>query len=142
MNNILTLHLQLFYKSNVSFTAAEYAYTLRVNEKSDIYSFGVVILELVTGKRSVDPEFGEKDLVKWVWSTIEHKGEEHVIDSKLDLCHKEEITKVLQIGLFCTSTLPIRRPTMRKVVKMLLDARKPEPCSKDGKLFLYCYGNY
>ncbi|XXG63864.1 hypothetical protein AAC387_Pa05g1961 [Persea americana] len=42
----------------------EYAYTLRVNEKSDTYSFGVVILELVTGKRLVDPEYGEKDLVK------------------------------------------------------------------------------
>ncbi|XXG67570.1 hypothetical protein AAC387_Pa06g0886 [Persea americana] len=42
---------------------AEYAYTLRVNEKSDTYSFGMVILELVTGKRPVDPEYGEKDLL-------------------------------------------------------------------------------
>ncbi|KAJ8644189.1 hypothetical protein MRB53_005937 [Persea americana] len=44
----------------------EYAYTLRVNEKSDTNSFGVVILELVTGKRPVDLEYGEKDLVKWL----------------------------------------------------------------------------
>jgi serine/threonine protein kinase len=44
---------------------AEYGYTLNVNKKSDIYSFGVVILELVTGSRPIDPEFGEnKDLVK------------------------------------------------------------------------------
>ncbi|KAB1201091.1 Receptor-like protein kinase HSL1 [Morella rubra] len=55
------------------YIAPEYAYTLRVNEKSDIYSFGVVVLELVTGRLPVDPEFGEKDLVKWVsLHCIEH----------------------------------------------------------------------
>ncbi|XXG47047.1 hypothetical protein AAC387_Pa02g1755 [Persea americana] len=55
----------------------KYAYTLRVNEKSDTYSFGVVILELVTGKRPVDLEYVEKDLVKWVCpdgKTIEAKA--------------------------------------------------------------------
>ncbi|GAB2298635.1 hypothetical protein Dimus_032705 [Dionaea muscipula] len=55
------------------YIAPEYAYTLRVNEKSDIYSFGVVILELVTGKRPVDAEYGEKDLVKWVCTTLDQK---------------------------------------------------------------------
>lgn len=120
----------LFTKAVLLFPA-EYAYTLRVNEKSDIYSFGVVILELVTGKRPVDPDYGEKDLVKWVYVTLEQKGIDHVIDPKLDICFKEEICKVLSIGLLCTSPLPINRPTMRRVVKMLLDIRveykrKPE----------------
>ncbi|XP_020575152.1 receptor-like protein kinase HSL1 [Phalaenopsis equestris] len=124
------------------YIAPEYAYTLRVNEKSDIYSFGVVILELVTGKLPVDPEFGEKDLVKWVCSTVQQKGEDHVIDSKLDLCYKAEITKVLHIGLLCTSSLPINRPTMRRVVKMLYEVgyeQKPKPFPKDGKLSPYYY---
>ncbi|RWR96408.1 receptor-like protein kinase HSL1 [Cinnamomum micranthum f. kanehirae] len=105
------------------YIAPEYAYTLRVNEKSDIYSFGVIILELVTGKRPVDPDYGEKDLVKWVYVTLEQKGIDHVIDPKLDICFKEEICKILSIGLLCTSPLPINRPTMRRVVKMLLDIR-------------------
>lgn len=128
------------------YIAPEYAYTLRVNEKSDIYSFGVVILELVTGKRPVDPDYGEKDLVKWVCITLEQKGIDHVIDPRLDICFKEEICKVLSIGLLCTSPLPINRPTMRRVVKMLLEmsaenkhkpektnGRPPTPCSyEDG----------
>ncbi|KAL8192188.1 hypothetical protein R6Q57_028050 [Mikania cordata] len=124
------------------YIAPEYAYTLRVNEKSDIYSFGVVILELVTGKRPVDPEYGEKDLVKWVCTTLDQKGLVAVFDPKLDLCFKEEICKVLNVGLLCTSPLPINRPSMRRVVKMLQEIGSLNPAkfaSKDGKLTPYYY---
>ncbi|XP_044460801.1 receptor-like protein kinase HSL1 [Mangifera indica] len=124
------------------YIAPEYAYTLRVDEKSDIYSFGVVILELVTGKRPVDPEFGEKDLVKWVCTTLDQKGLEHVLDPKLDSCFKEDICKVLNIGLLCTSPLPINRPAMRRVVKMLQEVggdNQPKTAKKDGKLSPYYY---
>ncbi|XP_021907621.1 receptor-like protein kinase HSL1 [Carica papaya] len=122
---------------------SEYAYTLRVNEKSDIYSFGVVILELVTGRHPVDPEFGEKDLVKWVCTNLDQKGVDNVIDPKLESCFKEDICKVLNIGLLCTSPLPINRPSMRRVVKMLQEAGRGEnqgkTAKKDGKLTPYYY---
>ncbi|WZY68721.1 hypothetical protein YC2023_000961 [Brassica napus] len=49
--------------------------------------------------------------------TIRHK--KSVIDPKLDLGFKEEISKVIHIGLLCTSPLPLNRPSMRKVVIML-----------------------
>ncbi|GMI78590.1 HAESA-like 1 [Hibiscus trionum] len=104
------------------YIAPEYAYTLRVNEKSDIYSFGVVILELVTGKPPNDPEFGDKDVVKWVCVTFDQKGADQVIDPRLDLTYKEEICRVLDIGLLCTNALPINRPSMRNVVKLLQEA--------------------
>ncbi|KAF7803405.1 receptor-like protein kinase HSL1 [Senna tora] len=122
------------------YIAPEYAYTLRVNEKSDIYSFGVVILELVTGRRPMDPEFGEKDLVKWVCITLDQKGVDHVIDSRLDSCYKDDIRKVLNIGLMCTSPLPINRPAMRRVVKMLQEMgseNQTKLIKKDGKLSPY-----
>ncbi|KAG7598552.1 Protein kinase-like domain superfamily [Arabidopsis suecica] len=126
------------------YIAPEYAYTLRVNEKSDIYSFGVVILEIVTRKRPVDPELGEKDLVKWVCTTLDQKGIEHVIDPKLDSCFKDEISKILNVGLLCTSPLPINRPSMRRVVKMLQEIGGGDEESlhktrddKDGKLTPY-----
>uniref|UniRef100_A0A1J3IBC2 non-specific serine/threonine protein kinase n=1 Tax=Noccaea caerulescens TaxID=107243 RepID=A0A1J3IBC2_NOCCA len=111
------------------YIAPEYVYTLRVNEKSDIYSFGVVLLELVTGKRPTDPELGDKDMAKWVCNTLDHSGLESVIDPKLDLGFKEEISKVIHIGLLCTSPLPLNRPSMRKVVIMLQEVSGVVSCS-------------
>mgnify|MGYP001593287448 CR=1 FL=1 len=114
-----------------------------MNEKSDIYSFGVVILELITGRLPVDPEYGEKDLVKWVCTTLDQKGIDHVIDTKLDSWFKEEICKVLNVGLLCTSPLPINRPSMRRVVKMLQEVgggnQLKNGRTKDGKLTPYYY---
>ncbi|KAK8655295.1 hypothetical protein V6N13_107878 [Hibiscus sabdariffa] len=121
------------------YIAPEYAYTLRVNEKSDIYSFGVVILELVTGKPPTDPELGEKDMVKWVCSTYSQKGVEQVMDPRLDSTYKKHICRVLDIGILCTNALPINRPSMRKVVKLLQEAggENKFKAVKDGKLSPY-----
>ncbi|KAI4330210.1 hypothetical protein MLD38_028512 [Melastoma candidum] len=127
------------------YIAPEYAYTLKVNEKSDVYSFGVVLLELITGKRPNDPSFGDgKDIVKWVTeialssqptSDDEESGSyedslERVVDPRIDptTCDYEEIEKVLNIALACTSGLPTNRPTMRRVVELLKDRKVT--CSK------------
>ncbi|GMY38955.1 Receptor-like protein kinase HSL1 [Fagus crenata] len=125
------------------YIAPEYAYTLRVNEKSDIYSFGVIILELITGKSPNDPEFGERGLVKWVWMKLTENGIDHVIDPILDSKYKQEISKVLDIGLLCTNDLPITRPSMRKVVKLLREAgaeNKSNTAMEDGNFSPYYNG--
>ncbi|KAL2496839.1 Receptor-like protein kinase HSL1 [Forsythia ovata] len=125
------------------YIAPEYAYTLRVNEKSDIYSFGVVILELVTGRTPTDPDFGEKDLAMWVYTTLDQKGIDNVVDPSLNSGFKEHICRVLDIGLLCTSSLPINRPSMRRVVKMLqaLANNMPIVAEKDGKIFPSLYND-
>ena len=107
---------------------AEYAYTLKVTEKSDIYSFGVVLLELITGKSPVQPLDQGGDLVTWVKRSI-HKVVQisEVYDKRLDLSVRrtsDEIALVLKIALFCTSISHLSRPTMREVVAMLIDARE------------------
>ncbi|KAI3755516.1 hypothetical protein L1987_55318 [Smallanthus sonchifolius] len=103
------------------YIAPEYGYTYNVTEKSDIYSFGVVLMELVTGKKPVDPEFGEyKDIVFWVHNEMRTKEELiSLVDTSISKDAKEEAVKMLSIAVHCTMKLPALRPSMRMVVKML-----------------------
>lgn len=110
-----------------------------MNEKCDIYSFGVVILELVTGRPPIDPEYGENDLVKWVSSALEHEEVDDVVDPTLDYKFREEISKVLSVGMQCTSSNPITRPTMRNVVKMLREVTSVPKCASVNHGNDHCY---
>lgn len=107
---------------------AEYAYTLQVDEKSDIYSFGVVLMEVLSGKRSVESEFGDgNSIVDWVRSKIKNKdGIKDILDKSAGAsCSpvREEMMQMLRIALLCTSRNPADRPSMRDVVLMLQEAK-------------------
>ena len=99
---------------------------MNVTEKCDIYSFGVVLLELLTGRRPIQPVEEGGDLVTWVKEAMQmHKSVSRVFDTRLDLTDVvviEEMLLVLKVALFCTSSLPSERPTMREVVRMLMEA--------------------
>ncbi|KAA3484804.1 receptor-like protein kinase HAIKU2 [Gossypium australe] len=107
--------------------SAEYGYTYKVNEKSDVYSFRVVLMELVSRKKPIDPEFGDsKDIVSWVCSKINKKESVlSIVDPRIPEALKEDAIKVLRVAILCTTRLPAIRPAMRTVVHML---EKAEPC--------------
>ncbi|KAL8188951.1 hypothetical protein R6Q57_029471 [Mikania cordata] len=103
------------------YIAPEYGYTFKVTEKSDTYSFGVVLMELITGKKPVEHEFGEnKDIVCWVHEKM--RGKDNLIglvDPNMPDESKRNAIKMLAIAIRCTMRLPAQRPSMRIVVKML-----------------------
>ncbi|CAN5963591.1 unnamed protein product [Sphagnum jensenii] len=100
------------------YIAPEYAYTTKVTEKCDIYSFGVVLLELLTGRRPVQPIESGGDLVTWVKETMNSNPVTEILDSRMELSDSvavDEMKLMLKIALYCTDTVPISRPSMRKV---------------------------
>lgn len=114
-----------YFAGTPGYMAPELAYTLKVSEKSDVYSFGVVLMELVTGRKPVEEEFGEgKDIVYWV-STHLHDCQSVLKILDIEVASesvKLNMIKVLKIAVLCTSKLPNLRPTMRDVVKVLIDS--------------------
>jgi serine/threonine protein kinase len=114
------------------YIAPEYAYTMKVTEKCDIYSYGVVLLELLTGKTPVQPMEQGGDLVTWTRNHIRNNNNtlsSEMLDNRLDL--EDQITinhmlTVLKLALMCTSMTPTKRPSMREVVLMLIESNERE----------------
>lgn len=113
-----------------TFNFVEYAYTMKVTEKSDIYSYGVVLLELLTGKAPVQPIDQGGDVVSWVRSYIRRDAlSSGVLDARLKLEDERIVShmlNVLKIALLCTSVSPVARPSMRQVVLMLIESDRQE----------------
>jgi len=113
--------------NDVVFLVLEYGYTLKVDEKIDIYSYGVVLLELITGKMPLDPTFEEAvDIVEWIQKKRNNKALLEALDPTIaGQCKhvQEEMLLVLRIALLCTAKLPKERPSMRDIITMLGEAK-------------------
>lgn len=116
------------------YIAPEYARKTRVTEKIDVYSFGVILLELVTGKEA---NLGDEDscLADWAWRHLQ-KGKPMVdaLDEDIkETRYMDEIYIVFKLGIFCTSTVPSSRPTMKEVLQILIQCNNSSPTSGEKK---------
>ncbi|KAG0605938.1 hypothetical protein M758_9G099900 [Ceratodon purpureus] len=133
---VLEVHMpsgseQWLSSANVSRTygyiAPEVGYGTLVSPKLDVYSYGVLLLELITGKQPVDASHGETwHIVEWVKaSVLQNEGQmtDCVLDplliKNLNVTTKNEMLFVQRIALLCTRATPTDRPTMRDVADLL-----------------------
>lgn len=98
---------------------------MKITEKSDVYSYGVVVLEVLTGKQPIDPTVPEGlHLVDWV---RQNRGSLEVLDSTLRSrteAEADEMMQVLGTALLCVNSSPDERPTMKDVAAMLKEIKQ------------------
>nr|AKV93679.1 clade VIII lectin receptor kinase [Nicotiana benthamiana] len=112
----------------MGYLAPEYLLTGRATEKTDVFSYGAVVLEVASGRRPIEREttrvekVGVKsNLVEWVWGLHREGNLLMAADSRLyDEFDEGEMRRVLMVGLACSQPDPMVRPTMRSVVQMLV----------------------
>ncbi|TQD88962.1 hypothetical protein C1H46_025469 [Malus baccata] len=97
---------------------------LKINAKSDVYSYGVVLLEIITRKRPVDPSFTDgQHVIQWVRGHLKSKKDPvEILDPKLQGYPDTQIQEMLQalgISLLCTSNWAEDRPMMKDVAALL-----------------------
>ncbi|KAL1542982.1 proline-rich receptor-like protein kinase PERK3 [Salvia divinorum] len=105
------------------YVAPEYAMTGHLLVKSDVYSYGVVLLELLTGRKPVDMSqpSGQENLVTWARPILREKDRlEELADPRLSGKYpKEDLFRVCTIAAACVAPDASQRPTMGEVVQSL-----------------------
>ncbi|CAL5193020.1 unnamed protein product [Lathyrus oleraceus] len=106
------------------YVAPEYATTCRVSDKADVYSYGVVLLELISGRRSLDPSFSNYgngfNIVPWAELLMTEDRCSELFSSALwESGPKEKLFELLKIALTCTEETLSIRPSMKEVLEKL-----------------------
>ncbi|KAG8086942.1 hypothetical protein GUJ93_ZPchr0010g8783 [Zizania palustris] len=116
-------HVSTRVAGTTGYLAPEYALRGQVTRKSDIYSFGVLILEIVSGRCNYNARlpYEEQFLLERTWTSYEQGHLENIIDVDLeDDLDVEQACRFLKVGLLCTQDATKLRPSMTDVVRMLL----------------------
>ncbi|GMI79709.1 L-type lectin receptor kinase S.4 [Hibiscus trionum] len=124
----------------MGYIAPELPKTGKATTSTDVYAFGAFLLEVVCGRRPIDPDAlpEEAVLVDRVWEKFSEGKVLDVVDTRLDGQYDEgETMMVLKLGLICSNDVPAARPSMRQIVRYLDgEAELPEnlrpPSGFDG----------
>ncbi|XVE53657.1 hypothetical protein DITRI_Ditri03aG0020600 [Diplodiscus trichospermus] len=102
-----------------------------ITPKSDVYCFGVVLFELITGKKPIGDDYPEEkdaNLVSWVRGLVRKNQGSKAIDPKIrDTGPDYQMEEALKIGYLCTADVPTKRPSIQQIVGLLKDIEPRAP---------------
>lgn len=136
-------HVTTRVMGTYGYAAPEYIATGHLYVKSDVYGFGVLLLEIMTGLRALDTKRpdGQQNLVDWLKPTLSHKRKfKTFMDARIEGQYSSKAaTQTAELTLKCLEHDPKNRPSMKQVVEALeriesLNKEKPKESSKSGSI--------
>ncbi|KAI4354544.1 hypothetical protein L6164_003396 [Bauhinia variegata] len=122
----------------LGYLAPELPRTGKATTSSDVFAFGALLLEVVCGRRPIEPKAMPEELVlvDWVWERYREGRVLDVVDPKLNGDFDEsEVITVVKLGLMCSNDVPSARPGMRQIVRYLDgEVGVPEDVRKPGEI--------
>ncbi|CAN4076751.1 unnamed protein product [Withania somnifera] len=135
-----------YIMGTIGYIDPEYARTFRLTEKSDVYSYGIVLLELLTGRKAVD---NESNLHHMILTKAANNAVMETVNPEITATCKDlgDVKKVFQLALLCSKRQPAERPTMHEVARVLeslvpvaeMKQRNPSPPALLPSAKVPCY---
>ncbi|XP_059285351.1 cysteine-rich receptor-like protein kinase 10 [Lycium ferocissimum] len=113
------------------YMSPEYVLYGQFSDKSDVFNFGVLLLEILSGERNSDFSVTEVSvsLLGWAYHKLKEGRLLELIDPIRETCDSNRATRSILVALLCVQEIPIDRPTMSDIVVMLSNETLsiPEP---------------
>ncbi|WRX29768.1 Protein kinase domain - like 10 [Theobroma cacao] len=112
------------------YLAPEWLANLPITSKCDVYSYGMVLLEIVSGTRNFElsTETDGKRFSLWAYEEFQKGNVEGIVDKRLEEVDIEQVVRAIMVSFWCIQEQPSQRPMMGKVVQMLegvIDVERP-----------------
>lgn len=116
-------HITTQVRGTMGHIAPEYLSTGKSSEKTDVFGYGITLLELVTGQRAIDFSRLEEEedvlLLDHIKKLLREKRLSDIVDGNMKTYDPKEVETILQVALLCTQSSPEDRPKMAEVITML-----------------------
>ncbi|KAH0991668.1 hypothetical protein GBA52_003151 [Prunus armeniaca] len=152
LTNDTNTHVSTRVMGTFGYMAPEYASSGKLTDRSDVFSFGVVLLELVTGRKPVDTSqpLGDESLVEWarpiLLKALETGDLSELVDPRLEKHYVEgEMIRMIEAAAACVRHSALKRPRMAQVVRALdCEGELSDLCNgvKVGQSTAYDSGQY
>nr|KAJ0205034.1 hypothetical protein LSAT_V11C500271400 [Lactuca sativa] len=130
-------HVSTRIMGTFGYLAPEYASMGKLTEKSDVFSYGVVLLELITGRRPVEPDSDEDSLIDWAGPTLIQASEggsyEEMVDPLLrGNYNRDEMHRMVACAAACLRHAAKKRPKMSQIVRVLQGEMSLDELNESG----------